>query len=145
MSNNIVLCLSKVRSSCSIASSGLFSLNMSTEGAVNVSIDPEAGCTCECVFVSEFVSACIKCVCLCVCVCWDRKLRENVYTYEHTGYGVGGQVWSSGYLVWGRCVSQCRGSYRVGCSQLLTGNQETVNFWDSSGIHWKRGNPIVVG
>jgi len=33
------------RSSCSIASSGLFSLNMSTEGAVNVNIDPEAGHT----------------------------------------------------------------------------------------------------
>ena len=36
------------RSSCSIASSGLFSLNMSsTEGAVDVNIDRDAGETCK--------------------------------------------------------------------------------------------------
>ena len=35
------------RGSSSICSSGLFSLNLSDQGAVNVKIDPEAGYTCE--------------------------------------------------------------------------------------------------
>jgi len=65
------------RSSYSIASSGLFLLNMSTEGTVNVSIDPEAGYTCECVFVSEFVSVCMF-VCVCVGVGGGSKLRGNI-------------------------------------------------------------------